>query len=85
MRQENKFWVSMTDKFMSGWGRAAGLINKYVVECDNYEQALCIERHAEQRNEMKYINICSNFPRYNEDTHLMTLEHYNDLGDVWKK
>ena len=53
------FYVNMTDKFMSGWGKADGLINKYCVECDNYDQALQIEKAASDRSEMKYINICS--------------------------
>ena len=52
-----KYWVTMTDKFMSGWGMAAGLINKYIIECDNYKDAETIERNAHKRSEMKHVNI----------------------------
>ena len=33
------YYVTMTDKFMSGWGRAEGKINKFVVECETREKA----------------------------------------------
>ena len=52
-----KLYVCMTDKFMSGWGRAESKINKYVIKCDNWEQAEQIEAAAHKRPEMKYINI----------------------------
>ena len=79
-----KFYVSMTDTFMSGWGMAKNKTNKYVVECDTYEQAVTIERNAKQRSEMKYVNICGKKPSYGSN-YLMSLNHYDDLGDVWKK
>ena len=60
-----KYWVSMTDKFMSGWGKAEHKINKYVLECDSYEEAEIVAENARHRSEMKYINICSSKPRYN--------------------
>jgi len=45
------YYVTMTDKFMSGWGQAHGKINKMVVECDTYEEAAQIERGpSAQRN-----------------------------------
>ena len=32
-------YVTMTDKFMSGWGMAKGKTNKLVIECENSMQA----------------------------------------------
>jgi hypothetical protein len=42
----NKYWVSMTDKFMSGWGMAENKINKLVIECDSYDIAECVEEYS---------------------------------------
>ncbi len=78
------FYVTMTDKFMSGWGRAEGKINKFVVVCDTYEQAEAIERNAHKREEMKYINITSKKPCYNSRRYLTSWRNYNELGNIWK-
>jgi hypothetical protein len=68
-----KYWVSMTDKFMSGWGKAENKINKYILECDSYEQAEIVRDNAMNRSEMKYINICSSMPRYNSNRYLVSI------------
>ena len=52
-----KFWVSMTDKFMSGWGGARDKTNKYIVECENYNQAEALKKAAEDRPEMIKLRI----------------------------
>lgn len=78
------YYVSMTDKFMSGWGLAANKTNKLIIECENYSQAVQIEQAARRRSEMKYINICIRKPRYNNNT-LVSHKHYNDLSGDWKK
>jgi hypothetical protein len=58
------FYVTMTDKFMSGWGYAKGRINKLIVICQTIDQATQIENAAHKRSEMKYVNICTRRPRY---------------------
>lgn len=78
-----KLYVCMTDKAMSGWGMARGKIDKYVIECDNWDQAEQIERAAHRRPEMKYININIRRPYYNPAGYTVTVEHYNDLGSIW--
>lgn len=78
------WYVSMTDKFMSGWGCSEGKINKYVVECETLSEARTIERNANKRSEMKYVNVCSRKPCYPSSTHLTTLVTYNELGEIWK-
>lgn len=84
MAQQSKFWVSMTDKFMSGWGKATNKTNKLVIECDTYQQAEAIERNARKRPEMKYINICISKPHYGSHV-LVSLKHFNDMGEIWTK
>lgn len=78
-----KYYVSMTDKFMSGWGMAKGRINKLVIECDSLDQAHTVAAAAHRRSEMRRITLCLRKPRYNESTTLTTTKHWNDLGPVW--
>ena len=76
------YYVTMTDTFMSGWGAASNKINKYIVECDTIEQAEAIEKAAQDRPEMKRVNIRLNRPYYGK-THLMSFCHFSDLSGPW--
>ena len=58
------FYVTMTDKFMSGWGYAQNKTNKLIIECETFDKAAEIERAAKKRSEMKYINIRTTKPYY---------------------
>lgn len=78
------FWVTMTDKFMSGWGMAANKTNKLIIACYTYQQAEIIERNANRRNEMKYVNICSRKPRYGNNVK-ESWKTWDDMGEIWKK
>jgi hypothetical protein len=78
-----KLYVTMTDKFMSGWGYASDRINKMIVECDTIEQAEQVQRVARQRSEMIRVNIRTTKPRYG--THIVeSWKTWADLGSVWK-
>lgn len=59
-----KYYVTMTDRFMSGWGQAQGKDNKLVLECDSYEEAETVYNNAIRRGEMRYVNITSRKPSY---------------------
>jgi len=76
-------YVTMTDKFMSGWGEAEGKINKYVIECDSHQQAQICAKNARLRSEMKYINIVSKKPYYSETRYLVSLKKFSELGSIW--
>ena len=67
MSKQAKYYVTMTDKFMSGWGYAKDKINKLVIECDSMKEAFIIEKNANDRSEMKHINIVSKKPYYSKD------------------
>jgi len=73
-----KVYVTMTDKFMTGWGYAQGKINKLVFECDDFDQARIVAENAENRGDMKYINININKPRYNYRTHYTEFKTIDD-------
>lgn len=76
-------FVRMTDKFMSGWGDAAGKTNVLVVKCDTLEQAEQIETAAGRRDEMNRIEIMSSHPCSRANV-LFTDRHYDDMGSLWK-
>ena len=80
-----KYYTVMTDKFMSGWGRAEHKKNKYIIESDSYEKAQLIAKNARLRREMKHVNIHFKKPYYNKSRYLMSIEKFEDLGDIWKK
>ena len=76
-------FVTMTDKFMSGWGCSEGKINKYVVECSSHKEAQICAKNARLRSEMKYINIVLNKPYYNSERYLVSLKKFSELGSIW--
>jgi hypothetical protein len=78
------YFVTMTDKFMSGWGVADSKTNKLIIVCDSYEDALTIHRNAKKRDEMKHVNICINKPRYGRNV-VESWKKYSDLGQIWTK
>jgi len=69
---------------MSNWRNAKNKKNKFIVECETLQQAETIERNAQKRNEMKYINICSKRPRYGANV-FESWNTFDDLGEMWKK
>ena len=75
MPENKKYYVTMTDMFMSGWGMAKNKINKLVFICDSYSEACIVESNAKCRPEMKYVNICSKKPYYNSNRYFA---QYND-------
>lgn len=81
--KQRKYYVTMTDKFMSGWGMAAGKTNKLIIECETYQQAEIIERNARKRPEMKYINICGSRPRIGRNVY-PSWKTWEDMGAIWK-
>jgi hypothetical protein len=76
------FYVTMTDKFMSGWGMAKGKTNKLIIECQTYEQAVQIESAAKKRNEMRYINIRTTKPYYSSNI-VESWKTWGELGEIW--
>ena len=57
-------YVCTTDKFMSGWGRAEGLINKLIIICETPEEAEIVLANAEARDDQKHISASCYPPSY---------------------
>lgn len=78
----NKFYVTMTDSFLSGWGLAKDKTAKIVIECNSYGEALVVLDNAKNRTEMKRATICKNKPKYNLDRYQVSHKTKEDCA-VW--
>lgn len=69
---ETKYWVKMTDKFMSGWGMAEGKKSVLVIECHTATRAFYLAERAAMRPEMKHIRVLSKKPRVGAGAYVTT-------------
>lgn len=76
------FFVTMTDRFMSGWGMAQNKTNKLVIACQTIQQAMLIEKNARKRSEMKYVNIRTSKPYYGPSV-LTSWKVFEDMNGPW--
>lgn len=74
------YYVSMTDKFMSGWGMAEGKLNKLVISCNTAEEANIVAENAGSRREMRRVTIHNKKPYYNKKSVLVSW-HGREQGD----
>ena len=58
------YYVSCTDKFLSGWGQAENKTSKFVVVCETLEQARQVERGMRQDSYLSYVRIGHDKPRF---------------------
>jgi 16S rRNA U516 pseudouridylate synthase RsuA-like enzyme len=72
------YYVTMTDKFLSGWGMADKKIAKYVYECETLAEANIVADNANSRNDQKNVNITTRKPYYNKDRYYVS---YKDKGN----
>jgi len=82
---EKSYYVNMTDKFMSGWGKARNGKSHLSIHCDTWYQAKCIFDAAKKCKEMKYV-MHSEKPRYR--TYPKQRDHtsvwaFSQLGGHW--
>lgn len=78
------FYVTMTDTFLSGWGKAEGRIAKFVFVCDNWQEAEIVKENAERRGDQKYINISTTKPYYSSKTHLVQYKTKENAPNWYK-
>ena len=75
-------WVNMTDKAMSGWGKAPGK-SIYCIACDTRAEADAIEKAAHERSEMRYITVASAPRRARRHGDHVSIRHVSELGGSW--
>ncbi|MEE3495846.1 MAG: hypothetical protein VZR06_11835 [Butyrivibrio sp.] len=76
-----KYFVTCTDKFMSGWGLASGKIAKRVIICDNRQQALImIDRLQRPKCGMKNVGylIREKAPYYTPSKYVVSFDVYSE-------
>lgn len=59
-----RYYVTMTDKFLSNWGKAAGKISKIVILCDSREEAEIVFDNGKARSDMKDLALTNKKPSY---------------------
>lgn len=75
----SKFYVTMNDKCLSGWGGAKGRISKFIIECDTYKQAEEVEYVAKRDHyEMKHIRIHNKIPYYSPSKYHVSIKTYDE-------
>ena len=57
------FYVTLTDTFMSGWGKAEGLTNRLILPCESMTEAIGVRAYAESRTDTKNVRICTTKPQ----------------------
>jgi hypothetical protein len=77
----DKIYVNMTDRFMSGWGKAKNGSSFLCIECSTMEAAQAFEKAAYQRSEMKRIAL-SDKPRRRAGCHT-SIKSEIDMGGPW--
>ena len=81
---EQKVYVTMTDKFMSGWGLSQGKINKLIFVCDSAEEAQIVFHNAESRGDMKHINMTVTKPYYSPSKYYAQTKTKEDASNWYK-
>ena len=79
--QDYSYFVTMTDKFLSGWGKAENKIAKRVVLCKTWREAQIIIdgiSNCKNNNGMKYVNVCCKFPKYNSKNYVVSVDVFDD-------
>ena len=79
------YYVTMTDEFMSGWGKAKGKQNKLVFVCETMEEAKIVEQNARNRSEMRWVNIRSTKPYYNKKYNYVQFKTKEDYPNWYVK
>lgn len=63
-KKQTVWYVTATDKFLSGWGLATGKKHKLIVECKDIQQALKVKSNMEKDRTLSYVNYTSTKPSY---------------------
>lgn len=61
------YYVTATDKFMSGWGKAKGKIAKLVVCCSNREQFNRVYKNMKKDRTLSFVKQAVNKPHWGKD------------------
>jgi hypothetical protein len=75
----SEVFVTMTDKFLSGWGCAENKIAKRVVICPNRQKAELIkDRLFNPKHMMKNVNVVYNLPNYSANKYTTSYDLFSE-------
>jgi hypothetical protein len=57
-----EYYVTARDVFLSGWGKAEGLVNVVVLPCRDYDEAVRVAEYARSRSDMTRVTIHGSKP-----------------------
>ncbi len=83
--QSKKYYVTMTDSFLSNWGMSDKRINKLVFECDNMSEAFIVEQNAKNRTDQIYINIAAKKPYYSKERYYVQYKTKKEYSAWYEK
>lgn len=76
-----KYYVTCTDKFLSGWGLAENRISKFVIECDNYNDAYVAQKNLSKEPCFKYVKIhVGNLPYYSNKKYHVSVKSFAECS-----
>ena len=75
---EAPYYVTCTDKFMSGWGRAEGRINRLILPCKSYEEACIVEDNINGRTDQKDVHVYTTKPQLKASGYLYQVMDRNN-------
>lgn len=82
-----QFYVSATDKLLSGWGEATGKTSKFVVACDTKDQVKQTKKWMESqtlRGEHVFGNIVTSRekPYFTPANYHTSVKHYKECNAI---
>ena len=78
--KEKKFYVSMTDNFMSGWGEAKDRIAKFIIVCDTFDVAEKVQSHFKKIDCMKNVRISKTKPQFDLRIYQVTFRDFSEIN-----
>lgn len=79
-------YVKMRDNFLSGWGKAEGKEAILIMECGSEEDSKIVKENAENRDDMKNIEILLDIPEYiHKDEYFVEIKDKSDYSNWYKK
>ena len=75
----SEVFVTMTDKFLSGWGCAAGKIAKRIIICPDRQKAELIRgRLYDPKHQMKNVNVVFSLPYYSPSRYTVSYDMFSE-------
>ena len=68
------YYVTCTDKFMSGWGPCRGRNNRLVFVCRTQAEAWIVYDNAMDRPDQKNVRMCSSKPALNHHRNMYQIK-----------